>query len=99
MRRINQFLPTELLSQAARFDAVTQTLRGILPQAMAPHVWFAGTRGDSAVLITDSSSWVTPLRFEQNTILLHLERCCQISSRRVSIKVSPAGIDSSSAPR
>ncbi|MEJ2631623.1 MAG: DciA family protein [Acidihalobacter sp.] len=91
MRRINQFLPTELLSQAARFDAVTHALRGILPQSMAEHVWFAGTRGDSAVLITDSSSWVTPLRFEQNTILLHLERCCQISSQRIAIKVSPDG--------
>lgn len=91
MRRINQFLPAELLSQAARFDAVTHALRSILPRAMAPHVWYAGTHGDSAVLITDSSSWVTPLRFEQNTILLHLERCCQINSKRVSIKVSPAG--------
>ena len=91
MRRINQYLPAELLSQAARFDAVTHALRSILPQTMADHVWFAGTRDDRAVLITDSSSWVTPLRFEQNMILLHLERCCQINCRRISIKVSPAG--------
>ncbi|MEJ2480199.1 MAG: DciA family protein [Acidihalobacter sp.] len=91
MRRINQYLPPELLSQAARFDTVTHALRSVLPQAMAEHVWFAGTRDDCAVLITDSSSWVTPLRFEQNMILLHLERCCQISSRRISIKVSPGG--------
>lgn len=88
MRPINQFLPAELLSKAAELDAVTQTLRKALPEAMASHVWFAGTRADAAVLITDSSSWLTPLRFEQAAILDCLSRSCQLHCLRVTVKVS-----------
>lgn len=88
MRRISQFLPPELLAQAAQRDAVTYALRKVLPEAMAPHVWFAGTRGDTALLVTDSGSWTTPLRFEQPAILEHLKECCRLDCRRVSIKVA-----------
>lgn len=89
MRRINHFLPSDLLSQAAEFHAATLALRRVLPQDMAAHVWFGGTRDDSAVLITDSGSWATPLRFSQDTILRELRDGCRIDCRRIAIRVAP----------
>lgn len=89
MRRITDFLPGALLAQAEEFHAATLALRSVLPEGMAAHVWFGGTRADSAVLVTDSSSWATSLRFSQDIILKVLRDHCRIDCRRVAIRVAP----------
>ena len=94
MRKINSFLPTELLAQASRYDAITQLLRASLPERLAQHAWYGGTLGEHIIVITDSGNWVTPLRFEQASILAHLRNEAGINAVRISIKVSPDPIPS-----
>ncbi|MCM2312477.1 MAG: DUF721 domain-containing protein [Steroidobacteraceae bacterium] len=53
----------KLALQAAAAASITVTVRGLLPEALRPHVVAAARRGDDLVVIVDSAAWSARVRY------------------------------------
>jgi hypothetical protein len=58
-----------LLDRAAILDGINQRLLRLLPPPLNQHVCLANIREDSAVIMADSSAWLTRARYQGPEIL------------------------------
>ncbi|WP_083251433.1 DciA family protein [Acidihalobacter yilgarnensis] len=97
MQHASQFLPAALLERAKRMARISSMLKSALTPELSAHVWFAGIEGDTAQLLTDSGSWVAPLRFQQQLLLERLNGVMNgPTCTRISIRVVPEGLPANS---
>jgi hypothetical protein len=88
MRRVRQLIDESLVSRARQMGALTQSLRQLLPPALAPHCRVSGVTPDHLILAADGGNWATQLRYLQREIVKHMNAHHGLSVARVRVQVS-----------
>jgi hypothetical protein len=96
MHRVRQLIDERLVTRAHQMGVLTQSVRQLLPPAMAPHCWVCGLTADDLTLATDGGSWATQLRYLQREILKHVNAHHGLAVRKVRIRV--ASVREAAAP-
>ncbi len=90
MQKIDRYLPGKLVHKATMVHRITNSLRSILPEPLASHIWFADFRADgAAVIVTDNNSWAAAIRFEQPRLLECIRQFGRTECPAIKIKVVP----------
>ena len=63
-------MPDRLVQKARRLADLTRLLRQYLGAPLSDHTWVGAITGDTLVLVTDGSAWVTRLRYQQHELSL-----------------------------
>jgi hypothetical protein len=78
------------LVERARFlRQLDRTVRASLPETLSQHVQVANLRGDCLVMLADSPTWATRLRYQRQTVLDGLWQGHSIRCRMLEVKVQP----------
>lgn len=89
MDHLNKFLDPGLIHQARFVQTATAALRRGLPSAAAQHCWVGRIRDNALVVITDSSTWVVSIRYQQHELLkqLNAEFCAELQQPLTRLKI------------
>lgn len=90
MRPIRQLIDTRLAAQALRMQAFSDSLRQLLPPALAPHCAVSGVHEDQLILSADGASWGTQLRYLQREIVKHMNAHHGLGVSKVRVRVGSA---------
>ncbi|OOG22301.1 hypothetical protein B1C78_15370 [Thioalkalivibrio denitrificans] len=94
MRRVRQLIDDKLLARARLMGGLTESLRSLLPPALAPRCRVAAIAADQLTLSAEGGAWATQLRYLQREIIKHMNAHHGLDIRRVKVHVSaPAGPD------
>ena len=88
MRQINELIDANIIKQARLLDEMTASLRSLLPPDIAPHCWVAGYRHSILSIVTDSSSWVLAVRYQQHEIFKLFNTVYRLAANKLKIKVT-----------
>ena len=92
MHRLQHFLDSRLIKSARLLEALTQSARTRLAPTVAEHCWVSAIRGKTLIVVTDSSSWAVPIRYQQHELLKQLNEQfpaeLQQTLTRLKIKVA-----------
>jgi hypothetical protein len=78
------------LVQRARFlRQLDRSIRASLPETLSRHVQVANLRGDCLVMLADSPTWATRLRYQRQAVLDGLWQAHSIRCRLLEVKVQP----------
>ena len=78
------------LVERARFlRQLDRSIRAQLPETLSPHVQVANLRGDCLVMLADSPTWATRLRYLRQTVLDGVWQSHSIRCRLLEVKVQP----------
>jgi hypothetical protein len=91
MHRVRQLIDERLVTRARQMGVLTQSVRQLLPPALAPHCWVCGLTADDLTLATDGGAWATQLRYLQREILKHVNAHHGLAVRKVRIRVASGG--------
>ena len=89
MRAPRTYLDPTMLDQARRLEAMTQSVRTLLPPGLRDHCWVGNIKDGVLVLVTDSGTWAHPLRYMQREVLKQMKAHHGISARSIKIRVRP----------
>ncbi|MFP4079038.1 MAG: DUF721 domain-containing protein [Ectothiorhodospira sp.] len=89
MRAPRTYLDPHMLDHARRLEALTQSVRELLPPDLRGHCWVGNLRDGVLVLVTDGGSWAYPLRYMRREILKQIRDHHGITARTVQIRVQP----------
>ena len=79
-----------LLERAAAIDGINQRLLRYLPAPLNQHVCFANIRDDAAIILADSGTWLTRLRYLAPEILTFLrQEPGLVKLKKVIFKIRP----------
>ena len=90
MRAPRTYLDPHMLEHARRMEALTGSVRELLPPQLRPHCWVGNLRDGELVLVTDGGSWAYPLRYMRREILKQVRDHHGVTARTVRIRVQPA---------
>ncbi|WP_422126701.1 DUF721 domain-containing protein [Thioalkalivibrio sulfidiphilus] len=88
MQRIRHLIDPRLVKQAGLHQSLTDSLRHLLPPALAEHCWVAGIDEEQLRIAADAGAWATQVRFLQREILKHLAAHHGLKLRRVRVSVA-----------
>lgn len=69
MHSLKNLINPKLIEKAYFYQQLTLSLRSRLPEPLAKHCWVGGFRGNTLIVVTDSSHWATPIRYQQHELL------------------------------
>jgi len=79
-----------LLERAAVLDGVNQRLLRLLPSPLNQHICLANIREDTAVIMADSSAWLTRARYQGAEILQLLRQEPGLAQlKKLHFKIQP----------
>jgi hypothetical protein len=81
---------SDLVERARFLKQLDSQLRAELPASLSAHVRVANLHEDRLVMVADSATWATRLRYERQKILLALRRHYSIRCPALEVKISPA---------
>ena len=80
-----------LLERAKHLKLITQALRESLKPPLAEHVTVTNLREQTAIISTDTSAWLTQLRYQAPIILRTLQQLPGLQGlQKVQFKIQPA---------
>jgi hypothetical protein len=91
MHRVRQLIDERLVTRARQLGLLTQSVRQLLPPALAPHCWVCGLTADDLTLATDGGTWATQLRYLQREILKHVNAHHGLAVKKMRIRVASGG--------
>jgi len=68
---------------------IGHSLDSLLPPRLRAHCAPAGIEGNELVLIADSGTWATQLRYQQQQILKQLNADLGLNLRRLRVRIAP----------
>jgi hypothetical protein len=81
-----------LARRAAATSALTDSVRGLLPEALRPHVISAVRRDDDLVVLVDSAAWSARVRYAGQRLCEQLDALGERVNGRVRVRVGrPSG--------
>ncbi|MCG5500994.1 DUF721 domain-containing protein [Ectothiorhodospira lacustris] len=90
MHRPRALLDPDLLHRARALEALTRSVRDLLPPGPREHCWAGGMEEGCLILVTDSGAWASQLRYLQREILKQIKAHHGLQARSVHIRVRPA---------
>lgn len=88
MQRIRHLIDPRLVKRAGLLQSLTDSLRHLLPPALAEHCWVAGIDDEQLRIAVDAGTWATQVRFLQREILKHMAAHHGLKLRRVWVSVA-----------
>ena len=91
MKKIGSLVDRELDRHAQLLERMTTSLRQRLPQHLAKHCWVGNYAGTCVTLITDDTTFTTPINYHQHEIVKQLnetfaaELGCRFKKARVEV--------------
>lgn len=90
---------TRMLTRAQVLHGLTLDLRSIVDEPLKQHLYVANIRGNTAVIATDSTAWLTHIRYLSSLILEHLQQKNGLENlKNIEFKVQPFLASYSSDP-
>lgn len=77
-----------LIKRSAEIDALTTTVRQLLPDAMKPHLLAANEDDITLCLVADSSVWAARMRYLSADILISLSTTQGRSLQKIRVSVA-----------
>jgi len=106
MKSVNRILAAQnaslqtLLERAAAIDGINQRLLRFLPSPLNQHVCFANIREDTAIIMADSATWLTRIRYLAPDILKFLRQEPGLARLiKVHFKIQPLAENSEPVPQ
>jgi hypothetical protein len=78
-----------LVERARLLGRLDRSIRSSLPPTLSSHVRVANLRGDCLVMLADSPTWATRLRYLRQSVLDGLWQTHSIRCRVLEVKVQP----------
>lgn len=88
MRRVRQLIDPALVARAGEMEALTRSLRELLPPALGSHCRVCGLESGTLLLSADGGGQATQLRYLQREIVKHMNAHHGLKLARVRIRVS-----------
>jgi hypothetical protein len=86
--RASQFLRPQWTERVQQLQLLDQNLKFYLPEPLKSHCWPAGITGNQLNLVTDSSTWATQLRYQQQQILKQINTDLGLKLIKMRIRIS-----------
>jgi predicted nucleic acid-binding Zn ribbon protein len=86
--RASQFLPRQWADQVQQLRLLDHSLKFSLPEPLRSHCWPSGIHGNQLTLVTDSSTWATQLRYQQQQILKQINSDLGLSLIKLRVRIS-----------
>lgn len=78
-----------LVDRARFLRQLDRDIRAGLPEPLSRHALVANLRGDCLVMLADSPTWATRLRYQRQKVLDLVWRTHSIRCRTLEVKVQP----------
>lgn len=86
--RASQYLAGQWANQVQQLRLLDHSLKFSLPEPLRSHCWPAGISGNQLTLITDSSTWATQLRYQQQQILKQINSDLGLKLIKLRVRIS-----------
>jgi len=87
-----------LIKRVTFLQAINATLAPVLPKAAAGHVGVASFQDGELVLVVDSGTWATRLRYQKEILRRVLAQELRLDLDHIEIRVRPPAAQSQPAP-
>ncbi len=89
MKPVKTLIKPELIHKARFHHQLTISARSRLPAPLAAHFWVGGYSGRTLIVVTDSSHWATPIRYQQHELLKQIneEFGAQLKETLIRLKI------------
>jgi len=77
-----------LITRCAEIDAITNTVRRLLPDDLKPHLLAANESDVTLCLVADSSVWAAKMRYHAADILISLSAAQGRSLQKIRVTVA-----------
>ena len=96
MKKLGSFVNPTLWRRAHLLEHMTASARGRLPRHLARHCWVGGYDAACVILVTDDSTFTTPINYHQHEIVKQLNedfgRELGRRFKKAKVRVSPASL-------
>jgi hypothetical protein len=86
--RARQYLPRQWTDRVQELRTLDHCLKFLLPEPLRFHCWPAGISGNQLTLVTDSSTWATQLRYQQQQILKQINSDLGLKLIKMRVRIS-----------
>jgi hypothetical protein len=86
--RASQFLQPQWTERVQQLRLLDHSLKFYLPEPLKSHCWPAGITGNQLNLVTDSSTWATQLRYQQQQILKQINTDLGLKLIKMRVRIS-----------
>jgi hypothetical protein len=86
--RASQYLQPQWTERVQQLRLLDHSLKYYLPEPLRSHCWPAGITGNQLSLVTDSSTWATQLRYQQQQILKQINTDLGLKLIKMRIRIS-----------
>lgn len=87
-----------LLKRVTFLQEINAAVAAVLPESAAEHVGVADYRDGELVIIVDSGTWATRLRYQQSQLRRELAQRLRLDLDRLEIRVRPSATRNTAAP-
>jgi hypothetical protein len=86
--RASRFLPRQWAERLQELRLLDHSLKYYLPEPLRSHCWPAGITGNQLTLVTDSSTWATQLRYQQQQLLKQVNTDLGLKLIKLRVRIS-----------
>lgn len=86
--RASRYMPRQWLDRVREIRHLDHSLKFLLPEPLRDHCWPAGISGRQLTLVTDSSTWATQLRYQQQQILKQINSDLGLKLNKLRVRIS-----------